>query len=548
MFCKTDKNSEYRISKYLAEFTDPLMEQAYQKYIQHGVARRLRTALIVWALLLMLFALPDYDTLGYSTAFVYLLAYRVVIFVILCVLIFIIKPDTDIFKITYPVTATLVIAFTGFMMFFVYRPDIPAIILSVIAIEIVCLLMFIPIRFIYTFFSSIYAVVITLITTHYLGIMKGRIIGFLVFFMLPVGIGTATAIRLGVLGRKQFALLNTYKLATEALRKSEKGLEDAQARAHLGSFEIDFKNNKLLWSEEMFRLYGIDPEHGPLKIEQFHSFAGIDETGIVPDNETPAAEKTGEQIKKEYQIIRRSDGAVRWMESYYEYVFDSNGDIISTAGTAQDITERKLAEEQIKNLLVQKEMLLKEVHHRVKNNISVIMSLLSIQAEKNPAAAPALKDARVRMQSMGVLYDRLYRSENFNDISVKNYLQPLIDEIIAMFPRMGEICVEKEIADCILPYRILSAIGILTTEIITNIIKHAFPGMEKGEIKVSFSLVNSHVVYIIQDNGIGIPESVDLHNTQGFGLQLVDMLAKQIRGEIRILRGKGTTFRLEFDI
>ncbi len=547
MIKKIEERSEYHISDYLAEFTNPAMEQAYQKYVRHGVNRQLKTALIVWAILLVLFAIPDYNALGFCTAFLYLAGYRIVITAAIIVLIFNIKPETDNFKITYPVTALLVVAFSGFMIFFVYRPDVPAIILSVVAIEVVCLLMFFPIRFIFAFSTSVYTILITLITSHVTGVMKGRLISFFILFMLPVAVGTITAIRFGILSRKQFALLDAQKLAAEALTKSEKSLADAQARAHLGSFEIDFKNNRIYWSEEMFRLYGIDPENGPLKIEQFHSFTGAESPAIAEDTGL-SLERSSGQIKKEYQIIRRSDGAVRWMESYYESIFDSSGYTVITAGTAQDITERKIAEEQIKKLLNEKELLLKEVHHRVKNNINIIMSLLSIQAENNPAAAPALKDARVRMQSMGVLYDKLYRSENFNEISVQSYLPPLIDEIIAMFPRRTVISVEKDITEVTLPYKTLSAIGILTNEIITNIIKHAFSGRERGEIKISFSVENGHVIYIIRDNGIGIPESVDLSNTPGFGLQLVDMLCKQIRGRMNISRSNGTTFRLEFEV
>ena len=219
-------------------------------------------------------------------------------------------------------------------------------------------------------------------------------------------------------------------------------------------------------------------------------------------------------------------------------------------GLIRDISDRKLAEEQIKKLLSEKELLLKEVHHRVKNNMSIIMSLLSLQAEnmKDPGAASALMDARVRMQSMGVLYDKLYRSESFIEMSIKDYLSPLIDEIVSMFPRRADIKIEKCIDDFNLTYKILSPIGILLNEILTNTIKHAFEGRANGLIRVVFTVRDNHAVLTVQDDGVGIPETIDAGNSIGFGLQLVGLLVQQIRGEFKIDRDNGTMFTVEFNI
>ena len=211
--------------------------------------------------------------------------------------------------------------------------------------------------------------------------------------------------------------------------------------------------------------------------------------------------------------------------------------------------ERRDAEGQIKSLLAEKELLLKEVHHRIKNNMAVIVSMLSLQAEtlEDSSAVASLEDAQNRIRSMMVLYDKLYQSPKFREISTKEYLTSLIDEIVANFPNRGLVTIEKRIDDVVLAAKILSPLGIILNELLTNAMKHAFIGREKGIIVVSLSIKETHVALVIKDNGKGIPESTDVSTSTGFGLHLVKILIGQLRGTIRLKREDGTTFILEFD-
>jgi two-component sensor histidine kinase len=215
----------------------------------------------------------------------------------------------------------------------------------------------------------------------------------------------------------------------------------------------------------------------------------------------------------------------------------------------QEVAERAKVEDKINALLREKELLLKEVHHRIKNNMSSMMSLLSLQSNalKNPGAVAALREARDRMRSMAVLYDKLYRSENLREMSLKDYLPLLVDEIVGVFPNRDLVKVGKKVDDIVLGVKVLSPLGIIVNELITNAMKHAFTGRESGSINVSASAKDGRVTLIVEDDGNGIPESVDIANSSGFGLQLVDMLTAQIDGTIRIERLKGTRFVLEFD-
>lgn len=220
--------------------------------------------------------------------------------------------------------------------------------------------------------------------------------------------------------------------------------------------------------------------------------------------------------------------------------------ILSSIG---DITDRKRAEENIRNLLAEKELILKEVHHRIKNNMSTIMSMLSLQSNKikNPAAIAALKDAEGRVRSMMVLYDKLYRSDNFQEVSIKEYLSSLINDIVSNFPNSASVKIEKNMDDFKISAKILFSFGIIINELLTNIMKYAFTGRADGLIIVSASMKDNRATVSIQDNGNGMPESIDIENSTGFGLRLVGMLTKQIDGTIRIERMNGTRIILEFE-
>ena len=212
---------------------------------------------------------------------------------------------------------------------------------------------------------------------------------------------------------------------------------------------------------------------------------------------------------------------------------------------------RKQAEEKIKSLLQEKELLLKEVHHRIRNNMSTIMGLLSLQSGtlNNSEAKMALKEAQNRVQSMLVLYDKLFLSSDFQNVSTKQYFETLIDEIIKNFSNSNIVSVKYEIEDVMLSAKTIFDLGIIINELITNTMKHAFVGKEQGKISASLSADEGHATITIQDDGIELPESVSFENpAAGFGFKLVSMLVNQLDGSIQIDRGNGTKFTIKFNI
>jgi PAS domain S-box-containing protein len=241
--------------------------------------------------------------------------------------------------------------------------------------------------------------------------------------------------------------------------------------------------------------------------------------------------------------------AVIWRKKM-ENIYIAESVLKMVAVRAAGELERRDAEEKIRNLLKEKELLLREVHHRIKNNMNTMYGLLSLQAEamEVPAAAAALNDAVARIQSMMVLYDKLYRSDAFKELSVKDYLPALIGEVVRSFPQSNIIRIEKRIDDFVMDVKTLVPLGIIVNELLTNTMKYAFKGMDSGFISVSVSKKDNRASLVLADNGIGIPESVSFENSTGFGMQLVSMLTEQIGGRISIERGDGTKFILEFDL
>lgn len=214
-----------------------------------------------------------------------------------------------------------------------------------------------------------------------------------------------------------------------------------------------------------------------------------------------------------------------------------------------DITEQKCAAEQIKMLLKEKELLLKELHHRVTNSINAISSLLILQAENisNPEAAAILTDARNRLKSMGLLHKRLYKSENMEDCHVKDYLSLLIDEILSVFPNRKNIRTEKHIDDFIATYKVLFPLGVIINELVTNSMKHAFTEKDGALIKVCLTKNDKLITLIVEDNGKGIIVE-KAKESNGFGITLVGLLADQLKGQFEMEKNNGSKFTLKFEL
>ncbi|NCU26999.1 PAS domain S-box protein, partial [Candidatus Nomurabacteria bacterium] len=226
--------------------------------------------------------------------------------------------------------------------------------------------------------------------------------------------------------------------------------------------------------------------------------------------ESPVANET------EFRITAR-DGEVRWIAHVCRSVYDKEGRFIGRRGSNRDITEKKKSEMEIQNLLEQKEMLLREVHHRIKNNMNTVAGLLKLQSMsiEEPAAIEALNDARGRVQNMMLIYDRLYRSADYKNLNVRDYFENLLNEIIKLFPNHSKVNVVKKIDDFNLDSKVLFTMGIMINELITNTFKYAFDETDNPELAFSLSFNDGRISFAVKDNGPGLPDNVKSGNRNG---------------------------------
>ena len=215
----------------------------------------------------------------------------------------------------------------------------------------------------------------------------------------------------------------------------------------------------------------------------------------------------------------------------------------------RDITDRKRDEEQIKASLAEKEVLLKEIHHRVKNNLQVISSLLKLQSRyiQDDRVIEMLKESQNRVRSMALVHEQLYQSKDLSDIDFAEYIQNLSHNLFQAYEIHAEgIKLETNIAPCSLNIDTAVPCGLIINELVTNSLKYAF-GEIQGKIKIDFNLDNNRVcVLTVSDSGIGFPQDLDYRNSRTLGLRLVGSLVKQIRGTIKLLETTGTSFQIIF--
>ena len=214
-----------------------------------------------------------------------------------------------------------------------------------------------------------------------------------------------------------------------------------------------------------------------------------------------------------------------------------------------DITERKRAEELIRASLEEKDVLLREIHHRVKNNLQVVSSLLFLQSQKfnDPELQNCFLESQSRICSMALAHEQLYQSKNLAEISIKGYVENLVGQIQEIFVTPGQAI------DCLLAVEDLDLditkvvpCGLMITELLSNAYKHAFVDGRSGQVTISMKSSTGQIELAVTDNGIGWPDELDYRQPKTLGLQLVKALTNQLNGTLELERSNGTRFRVCF--
>lgn len=367
--------------------------------------------------------------------------------------------------------------------------------------------------------------------------------------------------------------ITQHKQAELALQQLNQELE---LRVEQRTSDLRFVNEQLRKSEEQFRLiFELSPmgmaitstDDSVLQVNQaFCDTVGYtaDELGqkkvtdiIYPDdltiNLTPNKElwpgKTS-HFQMENRLLSKDARVIHVLTKKAVLVRDAQGKPRKFLYQIVDITERKQAENQVRASLTEKEVLLKEIHHRVKNNLQIISSLLRLQSRKveDPQALSLFKDSQHRVQSMALIHQQLYQSPNLAQINFGKYIQTLTNNLFRSYGiNRQTIGLNIEVTTAPLTIDLAIPCGLIINELVSNSLKYAFPEHQDGKIEISLSSdQQGQLILTVSDNGIGLPENLDFQSTKSLGLSIVRNLTVQLGGNIILDCSQGTRLKINF--
>ncbi|MDY9927178.1 PocR ligand-binding domain-containing protein [Methanosarcina sp.] len=345
--------------------------------------------------------------------------------------------------------------------------------------------------------------------------------------------------------------------AYKSLKESEKGLAEAQKMAHIGNWSWDLITGEAYWSEEIYYIFGVNPQKSIPAYDELFNYIHPDDRNYVDAaikkviNEKP--------FGIDYRIIT-ANGKERTVHAESEVFFDPNNNPIQVKGIIQDITERKEAEKALANIEIARK---KEIHHRIKNNLQVISSLLDLQADKfdNPKVIEAFKESQNRVISMALIHEELYKGEGTDTLNFSTYIRELAENLFHTYclnSKNIRLCMDME-ENALLNMDTAVPLGIIVNELVSNSFKHAFPDRDRGEIGIKLLREkngkykeeddkSTNFVMAVSDNGVGIPKNLDIEDLDSLGIQLVITLVEQLDGELELKRDNGTEFIIKFKV
>jgi PAS domain S-box-containing protein len=290
-------------------------------------------------------------------------------------------------------------------------------------------------------------------------------------------------------------------------------------------------------------------------LEELHALSPEEFQGIVhPEDQEMvwgrlADRLAGKDVPSRYEFrVIRKDRETVWLEMISSRIeFEGKP---AVQGAVIDISDRQQADERIKASLREKEVMLREIHHRVKNNMQIILSLLRIQsrAVKDRETREMFKQSQNRIRSMALIHEALYKSGDLAHIDIADYISRMTTHLLSIYREdLGEIEIDQDAGGIFLDINKAIPCGLMISELVSNSLKHAFPGKRTGHILIRMTKSQrGKNILIVKDNGVGFPAGLDFRKTETLGLQLVTDLVMQINGTIQIKKTKGTEFVVKF--
>lgn len=336
------------------------------------------------------------------------------------------------------------------------------------------------------------------------------------------------------------------KEAEDLFKQQQYFLTKAQALGGIGFWDLDIQTNKLTWTDENYHIFGL-PVGKKISYEMFLSCI-YPEDRMYVDKEWKAGLKN-KFYDVEHRIVT-PDGDVKWVREKADFEFDKNGNCVRGTGFTQDITALKEADKVLRFALEEKEILLKEVHHRVKNNLIVLEGLLTIQQKElvdEQVAVKALETTKQRIRAMVKVQKLLHQSKSLSDINFGKYIEVLLNELsLAGNAGKENITIFLDLEPINFDLDIAMPCGLIVNELISNVFKHAFPDSADGRLDISLKKKNGRIELCVRDNGVGMPEEYIQGDVKTLGLKLVVMFTHQIKGEVLYRRNNGSEFTIVF--
>lgn len=342
--------------------------------------------------------------------------------------------------------------------------------------------------------------------------------------------------------------ISERKKNEESLRMSESRLSEAQRIGKIGNWDWNIVDGELFWSDEVYRIFEFDKSK-KLTVDSFFQ-------GIHPDDKENVEKFISEAInaKKTYSVDLRillPGNRIKHVHAEGKVSYDSSGNALRMYGIVQDINELKIAEEKLKSSLQEKDVLLKELYHRTKNNMQVISSMLALQASKvdHPEIKNVLTETQNRIQAMSLVHQKLYQSQNLSKIDLNEYIVELSHLLLRSYRiSVHRIKLEFDLAKISLLLDYAIPCGLIINELLSNSLKHAFPDNKEGLISIKLRQSDEGVIKVsYSDNGVGVPADFNFKEQESLGLQSIISIGEhQLQGKVSFKNENGVGCFIEF--
>jgi len=382
-------------------------------------------------------------------------------------------------------------------------------------------------------------------------------------FTIPESNGLATLQRIGL------PVMLLYPLATilagkilsdqvvalqnlTALRDSEERFKLSMEATSDGLWDLDVVTDRAYYNPAYYHILGYEPDEFEAEGQTWRRLLHPDDLEKALAADRACIEGERDFIDAEYRM-KAKNGEWRWIYARGKCISrGKDGRALRLVGTHLDITDRKVAEERLVRSLAEKEVLLREVHHRVKNNLNVVSSLLNLQSaviETPGQALAAFQNSRDRIMAMSLAHEELYKSQDYTQVDMSQYLGELFNQLLVAYDAEGRIKLSLDVRNIVLSVNAAIPCGLIINELITNAFKYAYPGGGHGEVRVTLSKPDDGSLELrTADDGIGFPVDHPAAGGSSLGLTLVKLLVDQLGGELEVSShpGGGSEFRIRF--